>query len=60
MITGNVSINPDGSILLCAGGDYNKFDTSDELEIYAYKNKITLGERPCTTQLNTLKKSGKQ
>lgn len=56
MTTGNVSINPDGSLILHAGGEYNKFHTSDELEIYAYKNKINLGESPCTKQSSTLKK----
>ncbi len=58
-MTATVSITPDGKLILCSGGEYNKFDTSDELEIYAYKNKITLGERPCTTPSNMLKKSEK-
>lgn len=39
---GTVSILNSGALLLSANGEYNQFETAEELEIYAFKNKITL------------------
>lgn len=39
---GTVSILNSGALLLSVNGEYNQFETHDELEIYAFKNKITL------------------
>ncbi len=53
--------NDDGTILLRTPcGSYEQFSTQDDLEIYAYKNKIPLGETSCTRHSNTLKKWEKQ
>lgn len=39
---GTVEILNNGALLLFSNGEYNQFETADELEIYTFKNKIKI------------------